>query len=261
MLRLARFVGMCGALLISAVLLFLPSSLRAQETANGNLIGYVYDKDGTTPVPGAVVKLRNISTGAFYEGSLTDKQGFFKIDRLSKGIYSFGITTLQGDFNSNELIGILEDETTRVSISLSMYEGAVQSAAQEVLRGQQEKEGEARIGRVVQYHPDSREASVFIEKGLLQLEDRIRVRGPVTNFYQDVKLLKLKGDPVKRALAGQSPDLRVVKSAEPGDIVYIVCKKGVTPFFLTPCGIAAIIAGGVGIITLTEEEPVSPFKK
>lgn len=237
------------------------SPLIAQGSERGNLIGFIYAKDGKTPIIAAVVKLKNISTGAVTESGPTNAQGIFRIDGLSKGIYTFGITTSQGDFNSNELIGILEDRTTKVSISLSLYEGEVRQAVQEVLKEQQEKEGEVRIGRVINFLPDLREAIVFIEKGLLQLDDRIRVRGSVTNFYQDVKTLKLENIEVKKALAGQTPNLKVIESTETGDVVYIVCKRGVIPFFLTPCGIASVIAGGAAVISIIEEERVSPYKK
>jgi len=248
---------------MAAALLFFSfvSCLDAQGSGRGNLIGFVYEKDGKTPIAGAVVKLKNISTAAFYESGPTNTQGMFRIDGLSKGIYTFGITTSQGDFNSNELIGILEDETTKVSISLSLYEGNVRQAVQEVLKEQQEKEGEVRVGRVIHFLSEPQEAVVFIEKGLLQLDDRIRIRGPVTNFYQDVNSLKLENAQVKRALAGQTPNLKVVKSTETGDIVYLICKKGVTPFFLTPCGIASVIAGGAAVISIIEEKKVSPYKK
>lgn len=236
----------------------------AQATARGNLIGYVYDKDGTTPVPNAVVKLRNINSGAIYEAPPADKTGFFKIENLSKGIYNFGITSSAGDFNSNDLVGIIENETTKLSISLSPYENEIRQSMQEIAREQSLKDNEARVGRVVQYLPTTKEAVVFIEKGVLQIDDRIRVRGVTTNFYQDVEAMGLDGAKIKRALAGQNPFLKTVRDAQTGDGVYLVCKKGVPPFFLTPCGIATVV-GGIGalagIITVTDKTPVSAFKK
>jgi hypothetical protein len=232
--------------------------LGAQAIARGNLVGFIYDKDGTTPLQGAVIKLKNISTGSMYQSDPTDKQGAFRVDGLSKGIYTFGITTKDGDFNSNELIGILENETTKISISLSPYEGQGRSAMQEIARELTEKEGETRIGHVVRYSPETDEAVVFVEKGVLEVKDRVRVKGLNTNFYQDVASLVLEGTKVKRAVAGQNPYLKVVHKAEPNDAVYLVCPKGVTPFFLTPCGIAALVAGAVGIIEIAPKNPVSP---
>jgi hypothetical protein len=250
------FLGfLCAASVLAAA--------APQTPARGNLIGYIYDKDGTTPVAGAVIKLRNISSGAIYEAPPADKAGFFKIENLAKGIYNFGITTAAGDFNSNELVGIIEKETTKLSISLSPYENEIRQSMQEIAREQSVKENEARIGRVVQYTAGTKDAMVFIEKGVLQLDDRIRVRGVQTNFYQDVTALGLEGAKVKRALAGQNPWLRVVRDAQVGDGVYLVCKKGVPPFFLTPCGIATVVGGVgalVGIVSVTDKKSVSPIK-
>ena len=253
--------------LVFSSLSILAPGISAQTIERGDLLGYIFDRDGKTPVLGAVIKVRNITSGAIYESQPTDNQGLFKIEGLSKGIYTFGITTELGDFNSNELVGILANETTKVSISLNPYESGVQTAVQEVLRDQTlpENQGEARIGRVVRYNPETKEAEVFIERGVLQLDDRIRVKGPATNFYQDVGSLRIGENRVRRALAGESPWLPLRGPAQPGDAVYIVCKKGILPFFLTPCGIAWVIAGSgaimAGIIEITDKTPVSPFKK
>jgi hypothetical protein len=120
-----RFL-LCGGL-VACVFAF-AAPLAAQTPARGNLVGSFFEKDGTTPVVGAVIKLRNISSGAIYEAPPSDKTGFFRLDGLAKGIYNFGITTTAGDFNSNELIGIIENETTKISISLSIYEGEIRQA-------------------------------------------------------------------------------------------------------------------------------------
>jgi hypothetical protein len=236
-------------------------SLRAQALEKGNLIGFVYDRDGKTPVEGAVVVVKNTSSGAVYRAAPTNKQGMFIIQGLSKGIYSFGIATPQGDFNGNELIGILANETSKIAVSLNAYEGQVRSAVQVVLNDQQEQQGEARVGRVVGYNPNTREADVFVERGLLQLDDSIRVRGGVTDFYQDVKSLKISGTSVRRALAGQNVFMKAAQATEIGDIVYVVCKRGVLPIFWVPWGTAVVTLGTLGLIELTEKECVSPFKK
>jgi len=240
-------------------------SAETQTIERGHLVGTIFDRDGKTPIPGAVVRLKNISSGAVSAALPTDAQGFFRLENLSKGIYQFGITTPQGDFNSNELVGILANETTKISLSLNTYESGVQSAVQEVLREQAVKEGESRIGRVIRFNPASKEAEVFIEKGVLQIDDRVRVKGIQTNFYQDVDKLGIGGETVKRLFAGQNGLFKVSRDAEPGDGIYVVCKKGVPPFFLTPCGIASVIAGSglilAGVVEVTDKTPVSPFKK
>jgi hypothetical protein len=237
--------------------------LRSQTLERGNLIGYIFDRDGTTPVVGAVAKLKNITSGSIYVSPETDRTGIFRIDGLGKGIYTYGITTPNGDFNSNELIGILANETTKVSITLNTYDTVVQSAVQEVLRGQAEPAGESRIGHVLTYNPARKEALVFVEKGILQVDDSVHVLGLATNFTEDVPGLVIDNAAVKRALAGQETWMKTTRAAMPDDVVYVACKRGVVPFFLTPCGIAWVIAGSgailTGIITTTDKTPVSPF--
>jgi hypothetical protein len=242
---------------------FLIVDLGAQTVERGNLVGTIYDKDGKTPISGAVIRLRNITSGSVYESPPTDAKGAFRLDGVGKGIYQYGITSSQGDFNSNELVGIIANETTKITVSLSPYDTGVQSAVQEILRGQADKEGEVRIGRVVRYNPATKDAEVYIEMGVLQKSDRVRVKGPLTNFYQDADKLILNGGAVKQLFAGQNGLLQMARTAEPGDGLYIVCEGG-TPFFLTPCGLATVVAGTGLILGLvrevSEKTPVSQIK-
>jgi hypothetical protein len=251
-----------GVLCIFAAFLVAGTSV-AQTIDHGNLVGTIFDRDGKTPIPGAVVKLRNITSGSVYESPPTDAKGFFRMERVGKGIYQYGVATPAGDFNSNELVGIIANETTKISVTLSQYDTAVQSAVQEILRAQSDKEGEVRIGRVVRFNPATKDAEVFIEMGILQRNDRVRVKGPITNYYQNAEKLGAKGVAVKQLLAGESGLLRLDREADPNDGLYVVCSGG-TPFFLTPCGIASVIAGTgavLGIITRTKDvDPVSPIR-
>ena len=106
----------------------------------------------------------------------------------------------------------------------------------------------------------TKEAEVLVEIGLIQAEDRIHVKGQTTDFYQDLRGLKAYGAKAKRVTSGYTAVVRTSKPCEAGDFVYIVCKRGVPPFFLAPLGIAAIVAGAVPLSATFEEEPVSPFK-
>jgi len=150
-------------LIFPFIVVFCAVLLGAQTVEKGNLVGTILDRDGKTLISGAVIKLRNVTSGSVYESSPTDAKGSFRLEGVGKGIYQYGITTSQGDFNSNELVGIIAGETTKISVSVNPYDAAVQTAVQEVLRGQADKQGEARIGRVVRFNPATSDAEVFIE--------------------------------------------------------------------------------------------------
>ena len=110
--------------LIFAFLLFIsPNFLKAEDNTSGNLIGFVYGQDETTPLEGAVVKIRNVSSGAVYESSKTDNLGIFKIEGINQGLYICGVSVEDQNFNVPSLIGIKADETAKVSFSLKPQTG------------------------------------------------------------------------------------------------------------------------------------------
>lgn len=255
------------AVVFACLLFYSPSILKSTEAVKGNLIGFVYEKDGTTPLEGAVVKIKNISTGIIYESIKSDRYGVFKIMGLENGIYICGVATPEGNFNLDGLVGvgIRNSETAKMSISLARYEPPVASTINEVYQ-EQSIAGEALIGRVVDYNPEEKLAEVFIIKGLLARNNKIHIKGEITDFYQKLKVLQLNGSSVKKLIAGQTGFLGMTKSVEKGDLVYLVCKRGFLPLFLAPLGKAIIIAGSsfisYGIIFLDDdEEEASPFKK
>ena len=246
--------------LILAVLFFYaPHVLKAQSPGKGNLIGFVYDQDGTTPVAGAVVMVKNISNGKVFESGKSDSLGVFKVQGLDTGLYALGVAAVAGDFNSGELVGVAANETSKIAIAISPYEKEVARAVQQINKDQQEK-GESRIGHVVGFNSGIREADVFIERGLLQSGDRIHVKGESTDFYQDAKSLKIQGAGVRKALAGQNVMLPLIKPAVAGDVVYVVCKRGIPPLFWAPLGVAAVFAGNAVLTATGDEKTASPFK-
>jgi hypothetical protein len=246
--------------LVAALLVFYaPLALSGQVPAKGNLLGFVYGQDGTTPLPGAVVIVKNISSGKVFESSASDGLGVFKVQGLDTGLYALGVTSPKGSFNSPDLVGVAANETAKIAIALSPYESDVQEAVQQVNKDQQEK-GESRIGHVVVFMTGGSQGDVFIERGLLQSGDRIHVKGVNTDFYQDAKGLMVKGASVRKALSGENCLVSLVKPAVAGDIVYVVCKKGIPPFFLAPLGIAAVVAGSAALTPGGDEQTASPFK-
>ncbi len=249
-------LGKAWGLLLTIILFAAPVYLASQTSAKGNLVGFVYGMDGSTPLAGAVVMVRNVTTGTVFESTKSDTLGVFKLEGLGAGIYALGVSSSQGSFNSQDFVGIAPNETAKISISLNPYDAAAAQAAEAVTRDQRDK-GESFVGRVVTYSPQNKEAEVFIERGLVQTGDRIRIKGGTTDFTQDAKGLKEAGVKTRRIVAGETGTVPVSRACATGDLVYVVCKRGVPPFFLAPLGIAAI-TGATGLTGLQEENPVSP---
>ncbi len=234
-----------GILIVLFLLIFCSSGFLMSESAGrGNIIGFVYGEDGTIPLEGAVVQVKNMSTGIIYDSSVSDEYGIFKVQGVESGIYMYGVKTSQGDFNSDSLVGlkVSKDETAKMSVSLTPYEKKVYSAMKEIY-SEQKIAGESFVGRIVDFDTPNRLADVYIVKGMIKLKDKIHTKGENTDFYQNLEDLRLDGSPAKRLFPGQTATLRLTKNAEIGDSVYLVCKKRMLPLFLTPVGIAAVIAG------------------
>ncbi|NIO47844.1 MAG: hypothetical protein GTN73_00170 [Candidatus Aminicenantes bacterium] len=118
MRRLKRLKWLAINLIIAFILFYAPHSLVAQSTNYGSLIGYIYEKDGTTPVKDAIVLIRNTSNGSIYESEESNKQGISKIDHIEDGLYILGIWTKDGGFNIKNIIGIYGNETIEISFVL-----------------------------------------------------------------------------------------------------------------------------------------------
>jgi hypothetical protein len=246
---------------------FNPVLSSGQNGPKGSIIGFLYDKDGTTPITGGVVTIKNIGSGSMFASTQTDQFGIFKISGVEKGVYVYGVTTPNGTFNSNALMGvrIKDNETAKVSIAVNPYEKNVSEEMREIIQEQKAK-GEALVGKVIDYNDNQGMADVYILKGYLEVNQRIHAKGNVTNFYQDVKDLKKEGAVSRRLFAGETATLKIRDKAQPGDLVFLVCKRGVLPLFLAPLGIATIIGGSAAIAndnTPDDEPPaqVSTFKK
>jgi len=244
---------------LALILVLSSSAAGTQDSGKGNLIGFIFGEDGSTPVAGAVVVVKNLTTGVVTEAGQSDELGVFKVPGLGAGIYALGVKSPAGTYNSQDFFGVTADKTAKIAIALNSYDPAAAAAAEAVIKEQREK-GEAYIGKVIRYLPETKEAEVFIEIGLIQAEDRIHIKGQVTDFYQDMRGLKELGAKVKRVTSGKAAVLRASEPCAQGDFVYIVCKRGVPPFFLAPLGLAAIVAGAVPLAATFEDEPVSPFR-
>ena len=231
----------------------------------GNVAGFIYAQDGSTPVEGAVIKLKNVSTEKFYQSEKSDDSGYFVVDGIERGIYLYGVITPEASFNSEGLVGfrIKENETAKMSISLRPYS----SQAALTIEGfyhDLDAQGESYVGRVTGVDPAKRTMIVEIERGFLQLKDKIRDKGVENDFKMTVDDLKRDGAEVRRVFAGQTAMFKMKKDAQVDDMVFVLKKKQFLPFLAAPLGAAAVIAAsgavGYGISKQLEEEcePCSP---
>jgi len=251
-----------GVFLVAALLC--PAYSSGKDLPKGNIIGFLYAKDGTTPIEGAVVKFKNLTSGMVFESTKSDSYGIFKVQGVEKGIYTYGVVTAEGDFNADNLVGLRvgANETAKLSIAVDPYEKEVAEALSEVNQ-ELEKNGEALVGMIADFNPSTRMAEVQIVKGVLKVNDRIHARGKSTDFYQDVDNLLVGVASTKRVLKGQTATLKLEKHAQAGDMVYVVPDKKLFPLFLVPLGVAAVISGNeavsYGIMKVKDQAiPASP---
>ena len=259
-----------AAVLFLAVGLLVAQSLvfsSGEVSAKGNILGFIYDKDGTTPLEGAIIVAKNLGTGTIYESTKSDKLGIFKLPGIEKGIYIYGVKTDQGEFNANSPMGVRVDanETAKMSISVCPLEKDV-SSAMSAIHEEQKATGEALVGRVVNYYPEKGLSDIYVIRGYLEEGQRIHVKSSSTDFYQDVKSIKSEGISPKRIFSGETGVLLLKNRVLAGDGVFLVSKRRISPLFLAPLGVATIIAGSAGIVAnvldlADEAKPVSKFKK
>jgi len=111
-------------LLIFSFMMFYSPHLLVSEIKNrGNLIGFIYGADGTTPLERGIIKIRNISTGTVYESTKSDMLGIFMIEGIERGLYIATISTREGNFKVRNFIGIKTSETAKVSFALEVMGG------------------------------------------------------------------------------------------------------------------------------------------
>ena len=259
MRKLLSFLVIC-----TLVILYIPARGSA-ASGQGKVVGNIFAADGTTPLEGAVVKVKNVSTGTVYESRLTDSHGFFSISKMGKGVYAIGVSTPNGDFECESMVGIEPNKTSRISVSIAPYEEKVASAVKAVYSSRN-RDGEALVARVISFDHGSHVAEFYIFKGFLQSIDRIHVFGPSSDYYQKVHKMTMEKTPVERVYAGQTGFMEMEYDVIPGDLIFVVCEKGFSPFFLTPIGIATIVAGSAAIIYGVKElvkdpDEVSTFRK
>ncbi len=238
----------CVYLVLASTLLFFAQPLVfAAAPGKGNLVGFVYDQDGTTPVEGAVVMLKNLSTGTVFESNKTSGEGAFSLSGIDQGMYIFGVSSPKGDFNADEVLGIAGNETAKLAVALNAeVENPKDQKAPDIA-------GEKWVGTIISFDAATNIARVYINKGQLKQDEEFHVKGDKkkfnsdTDFWQKAKVIQQNGLAVKKAVAGQYYNILLEKPPLENDFVYVK-KSGPLAFFLTPLGLAIILAGTTATI-------------
>ncbi len=254
----------CFLITLSFFLYAAPSILAAQSIAKGKIMGFLYDKDGTTPLEGGIIKFKNLTTGTVFESSKSDSNGIFKVEGIESGAYTYGIVTAQGDYNADTLVGIRiqENETAEMSIALNPFNKDEAEAVAEILKDQ-EISGETLVGTVANFDPHTRMAQIQVIKGMIKHKDKIHAKGKSTDFYQEVSVLLAGNSSARQVLPGQIASVKMDRKTSRGDLVYVLRNKNLFPLFLAPLGAATILAASTGInygiVKINDEKiPVSP---
>jgi len=263
-MRKKRIYFFSSSLIILFLLVLSLSFAFGNDASEGNFIGYLHDVDGSSPLLGAVIKLKNIYTEELYTSNKADERGIVRIKGVNPGLYVYGVLTSNGNYNSDEVLGISGGKTAKVTVSLKNYNEKEVSAVKEISPDLRHK-GEAFIGVVIDWFPDTNRADVEIIKGLLKKKDRIHVVGKETDFYQNAKDMLKEGVQVDTVFVNEIVSLQIEQTVKKGDLVLIVSKKGLSPLF--PIAAGAALAVGTGFVAYNAKDcvcedcpPCSPYK-
>jgi hypothetical protein len=266
-MKVPRAAKILKFLLLFFMVVLSPFDLLSAIAAKGNIAGYVYDRDGMTPLEGAVVKAKNIVSGVVYESRKSNGDGAYLLENVEGGAYLVGVESPDGAYNSHGLVGLIiqGDVRAEMSFSLRPYEHEVATAIHDVYLGQKLR-GEAMVAKVLNYDSQTGMAKIVMTKGLLKMNDRIHTYGRKTDFSQDLLFISREKKPVNIIFEGQNADILLKHKASPDDEIYVISKRRVLPLFLTPQGEAAIISRNMSIMqdmmtVLDEPIAASPFIK
>ena len=81
---------------------------------------------------------------------------------------------------------------------------------------------EERIGSVIRFFDKTSVAAVKLDFGELSLGDKVRIKGPSTDFIQTVDTMEFDHQPLQKALRGQFTGIKLSQPAKPFDLVYKV---------------------------------------
>jgi len=99
-----------------------PSIAVDQESEGvGHLKGFIFKKNGKTPLWGVQVLLKNVETGQVFESNVTDSIGNYEVLDVPAGNYKIFLLRKDKDYKIKKvdfLIIITEGKTTNISFAL-----------------------------------------------------------------------------------------------------------------------------------------------
>ena len=113
--------------LMACFLVWFPLSLPGSQNnsmGKGNLRGFIYKRDGKTPLWGAQVLLKDVKTGKIFESNVTDAVGDYKFTGIPGGNYKIKILVKDKDYEVKTvdfLRKIFDGKTSTISFSLKKY--------------------------------------------------------------------------------------------------------------------------------------------
>ena len=100
------------------ILCTIPTTVIAAGT--GNLKGFIYKKNGRTPLWGVQVLLKDIDTGQIFESNVTDALGDYKLREVPSGLYQVLLLAKDKAYKVKKidfLVRVFEGKTSTISFS------------------------------------------------------------------------------------------------------------------------------------------------
>jgi hypothetical protein len=113
--------------LVTCLLVWSPLFLSGSEDnpgGKGNLKGFIYKRDGKTPLWGVQVLLKDMKTGKIFESNVTDAVGDYKLMDIPEGNYKLKILVKDKDYEVKTvdfLVKIFDGKTSNLSFSLKKH--------------------------------------------------------------------------------------------------------------------------------------------
>lgn len=101
------------------ILCTIPAVMAA--AGNGNLKGFIYKKDGKTPLWGVQVLLKDVDTGQVFESNVTDALGDYKLRDVPSGLYQVLLLAKDRAYKLKKidfLVRVFDGKTSTISFSL-----------------------------------------------------------------------------------------------------------------------------------------------